>query len=511
MNPVGHPVFQRELLEQARRPASHLLRSAAVLLLLAGAALISDPVQLRSASSGREHFVGFNRLLFLLVWGLGPLLTADCLSGEKRSATLGLLFLTPLRPVEVVLAKASAHLLRGVTLLAASAPLLVVPLVLGGVTGPDVVRMLLYHFAALILALSAGLLASSWCRSEASARATALAVALVSAVLLLTFHITAGALATWWGNPASRSGAGFSEAWIQRFRFLWWSTGIPHGTLRLLPGTLSTPQPGWTEVATAAGVLGAAALTAAAVVGAAARRLARTWRPAEASTRIPDASAPASAPSPGIPTEGAAAWWVRHACAAWLHPGAWLLAGIVAGAVFRGGVPRGAFPIRDLLLISTAAGMTAVTRHRCLPEGFTELVGTTPTSLSPFVRDWLDRTTLVSGLAGVGGLAGTHLALGLPAATGEVPVGVALAGWLLLPVALSTVPRLVHAARILRVPEPFALALPGLLLLGFPRFAGLFAGLRGLATTVVPAVLWLGVFAATSGFLRRTRDPGRCA
>jgi hypothetical protein len=97
------PILRRELIEQSRRPDTHLLRVAgggfiALFLWSAlGTAATAD------AGSGRGLFLALNKLLFALLWMVGPVMTADCLSREKREGTIGLLFLTPLRPVEIVL------------------------------------------------------------------------------------------------------------------------------------------------------------------------------------------------------------------------------------------------------------------------------------------------------------------------------------------------------------------------------------------------------------------------
>src|SRR5437763_1392894 len=60
---------------------------------------------------GSLHFT-----LFWAIWVLVPLLTADCISRERREGTLGLLFLTRLRATDIVFAKTLAQALRALTL-----------------------------------------------------------------------------------------------------------------------------------------------------------------------------------------------------------------------------------------------------------------------------------------------------------------------------------------------------------------------------------------------------------
>src|ERR1043166_1883472 len=63
---------------------------------------------------------------------IGPFITADCISSEKRDGTLGLLFLTDLRSFDVVLGKWAATSLAGFYGLVAVLPALAIPLVIGG-------------------------------------------------------------------------------------------------------------------------------------------------------------------------------------------------------------------------------------------------------------------------------------------------------------------------------------------------------------------------------------------
>jgi len=69
-------------------------------------------------------------------------MTAGCVSGEKREGTLGLLFLTPLTVLDVIVGKSLIHMLRACTLFLAATPVLVLPLVLGGISWMQVVTSL---------------------------------------------------------------------------------------------------------------------------------------------------------------------------------------------------------------------------------------------------------------------------------------------------------------------------------------------------------------------------------
>jgi ABC-type transport system involved in multi-copper enzyme maturation permease subunit len=113
---------------------------------------------------GMTLFGNLNATIFVALWVLVPLLTADCINREKREGTLGLLFLTPLTSTGIVVGKSVVHTLRALTLYFTMLPVLVMPLMLGGVTAQDGLMAALINLGALMLALAAGLLASAWTR-----------------------------------------------------------------------------------------------------------------------------------------------------------------------------------------------------------------------------------------------------------------------------------------------------------------------------------------------------------
>ncbi|MDW8310682.1 MAG: ABC transporter permease, partial [Verrucomicrobiales bacterium] len=174
------PVITRELRGEARRASNYWLRlagAAAVLAVLLG--LVAQ-MQGFAIGQGSRLFNSLNLTLFAALWLVVPLLTADCISAEKRGGTLGLLFLTPLKARDIVLAKGVVHTLRAVSLLLAALPVLAIPVLLGGVTWMDLARAALLDFSAVTLALTTGLLASCWCREWARATLLALGLSLAS-------------------------------------------------------------------------------------------------------------------------------------------------------------------------------------------------------------------------------------------------------------------------------------------------------------------------------------------
>jgi ABC-type transport system involved in multi-copper enzyme maturation permease subunit len=108
------------------------------------------------------------------LWLLEPLGAADCISRERREGTLGMLFLTPLKPAHIVIAKGLVHGLRAATLVVAVVPVLTIPFLLGGVAWQQVVLSVGMYFNATCWCLAAALVASALTRS--TNRALALAV-----------------------------------------------------------------------------------------------------------------------------------------------------------------------------------------------------------------------------------------------------------------------------------------------------------------------------------------------
>ncbi|MFO1460391.1 MAG: ABC transporter permease subunit [Verrucomicrobiota bacterium] len=272
-------VVQRELRELARRPVLSGTRILGAGFTMAAMWLAWERAEPGPGTGGRGFFYGLNRLLFLAIWLLAPVLTADCLSREKREGTLGLLMLTPLRPIDVVVGKALSQAVFAATFVLAALPVLIVPVLLGGVLWLDAFRMFLYQMAALGLALASGLAASSVTTSGWRARLGALSIAGATGFVLVVLHLSFQHLLRF--GPQSAGGTPASPSQIYRFeaagllsRFTlvrrdgfedWW---------RDWPGVPTT----WTSVHVALGVAAGAWLLVGLMVGLASFGIQCTWR-----------------------------------------------------------------------------------------------------------------------------------------------------------------------------------------------------------------------------------------
>jgi ABC-type transport system involved in cytochrome c biogenesis permease component len=153
-------LIAREMRMASRQASTFYLRilSAAALLVVLAVMLVEGKGE---AGRGGQIFAQFHAALLGAIWILVPLLTADCISRERREQTLPILFLTALKPQQIVLAKGMAHGLRALTLWLAVLPVMTVPFIVGGVSWMEVVLSVLLTFGSICLAMAAGLLASA--------------------------------------------------------------------------------------------------------------------------------------------------------------------------------------------------------------------------------------------------------------------------------------------------------------------------------------------------------------
>src|SRR5438045_3028816 len=129
------PIVGRELRTASRRRNTYWTR---LFIALAGtiAGTWFYALSFRFPPEWLAHHAFMGVSFLAMSYGLvsGRWFTADCLSGEKREGTLGLLFLTDLKGYDVVFGKLAATSLRGFYGLLAVLPVLAVPVLMGGVS-----------------------------------------------------------------------------------------------------------------------------------------------------------------------------------------------------------------------------------------------------------------------------------------------------------------------------------------------------------------------------------------
>jgi len=187
-------VIGRELRAESRRPGNYWLRVLAAGGLMMVFASVVITWQDDAAYLGRTLFRILYQTTLFACWILTPLMTADCISRERREGTLGLLFLTPLTPLDVILGKSGVHILRVLTLFVAALPILGMPFVLGGVAWQMAVPAVADLAGAVLMGIAAGLYASIKGGSTIQVMVRAEAYSLVLAPIAAMFHSIADAI-----------------------------------------------------------------------------------------------------------------------------------------------------------------------------------------------------------------------------------------------------------------------------------------------------------------------------
>ena len=177
------PLIERELRVRARGRALHWTRFAAALLgtLLCLPMTAAGPGLAGSSQAmvGHAVFLGIATAAFILV-SCAAFLTVDGISRERREGTLGLLCLTKVRALDVLLGSFGSAGITCVGALLAFLPVIMLPVLAGGVTGGEALRTMLVLVDTLLLSLAAGLWASAGARGWfESARQAAVILLLV--------------------------------------------------------------------------------------------------------------------------------------------------------------------------------------------------------------------------------------------------------------------------------------------------------------------------------------------
>jgi ABC-type transport system involved in multi-copper enzyme maturation permease subunit len=191
------PIVGRELRVAARRPVTYRIRFWAVLVMLAFFAFTmaeSSGFRGNPNQAGRQLLQPLSMLAFIFAISIGVIATSDSVSEEKREGTLGLLFLTDLKGYDVILGKLVAHSINAFYALVAIMPILGMPLLMGGVTLSQFVKLIVALVSAIVLSLAAGIFVSTHSRNERKAMVFTflLLLAITCLPFLVTFWLSEG-------------------------------------------------------------------------------------------------------------------------------------------------------------------------------------------------------------------------------------------------------------------------------------------------------------------------------
>lgn len=179
------PILGRELRGRARGQATYWTRFCVALAgVLVCIQSLETSTWAKASTLGAFVFNGVVGAAFLVSCS-ACLLTADAISAEWREGTLSLLFLTRVKVLDVLLGKLASVGIAGLSALLAFLPVLMVPVLAGGVTGGEAFRKCLGLLDLLFLALVVGLFSSAAEREHS--RALRRALLLLGLVVVVPF------------------------------------------------------------------------------------------------------------------------------------------------------------------------------------------------------------------------------------------------------------------------------------------------------------------------------------
>lgn len=172
----GLPLLAKELIEQAARKRTYVVRAGyAILLFLSAYIFFYDTLRVGSASPlaalgrGRQMLEILVGLQFAGIYLFMPALTCGVIAQEKERASLQLLFLTRLGPWAILFEKLASRMVTMLGFLLLSLPLLAFAYSLGGIspeylwTGVGLLLITVFQLGAL------SLFCSAYCRTTVSA------------------------------------------------------------------------------------------------------------------------------------------------------------------------------------------------------------------------------------------------------------------------------------------------------------------------------------------------------
>src|ERR1043165_114884 len=175
------PIIERELRVASRKGETYWSRSGVLL----GLGLLWIPALMGTFGTTTElnNFV-FNGMLWagFAVSCLACLFSADAISRERREGTFGLLFLSRVSAADVLLGKLGSSGFKSLCMLAAFLPMLMIPVLAGGVTSGEAFREGLVLLNTFWFSLCVGLWASA---SASDSFATIRRACLVVSVIVL--------------------------------------------------------------------------------------------------------------------------------------------------------------------------------------------------------------------------------------------------------------------------------------------------------------------------------------
>jgi len=193
------PIIERELRVAARRGATYWSRVGAGLsgIFIFFWVMTAQLAVMPAAVAGQITFRLLAGVAALTVLGSVLQLSSEAFAREKREDTLGLLFLTPLKPVDLVLGKLISTSLLAFYRFVAMIPLLALPILVGGVTAADYLLLVLGLANLVLLGATLGLYVSARTWDEKRAGTIAMFAMIGLAVLVPALVVGLATVLRW--------------------------------------------------------------------------------------------------------------------------------------------------------------------------------------------------------------------------------------------------------------------------------------------------------------------------
>ncbi len=194
------PIVEREMRVASRSWTTQLWKMLIGLSAMVATWMGFEETKYRLVGGGDEILVFLSFAALIFCGFAGAFLTADTISFEKREGTLGLLFLSNLSALEIVLGKLAAGAVRFLTCLLVVLPFMMIPLLKGGVTWPEILRSWLALLIAFFFSVSLGLLVSVFVIEARKGIMTTVVIILLHAFLPFIVRVFGMATRAWNGN-----------------------------------------------------------------------------------------------------------------------------------------------------------------------------------------------------------------------------------------------------------------------------------------------------------------------
>ena len=215
MPSLGLPLLGKELIEQAARKRTYVVRVVyATLLFLAAFLFFYETLSVGKANplamlgSGREMLMTLVGLQFAGIYAFMPAMMCSVVTHEKERASLQLLFLTRLGPWTILFEKFLSRLIPMLGFLILSLPLLAFAYTLGGISPEFLAGSVWVLLLATIETGTLALACSAFCRTTVGAFIWS-----YLALVIMFFGPAIGSLVAW-----SVTGKSFGQ-WLEEFGF----------------------------------------------------------------------------------------------------------------------------------------------------------------------------------------------------------------------------------------------------------------------------------------------------